>query len=100
LSYDGEAPDGEVEDYKIELLPAVELELKVVESPDPVWVGNTMTYSLAVTNHGPLTANSVALQDTLSPIVSFVSANSSQGSCSNTGTVIICDLGVLADGDW
>src|SRR5262249_23716097 len=46
---------------------------------------------------GAATATGVKLTDTLSPDVSFVSASSSQGTCSGTGPVA-CDIGSLAPG--
>jgi uncharacterized repeat protein (TIGR01451 family) len=55
-------------------------------------VGDTLMYSLSVTNNGPGDATSVSLQDFLPPGVSLISAIPSQGSCSEVGGVVTCQL--------
>ena len=76
------------------------------DSPDPVTSGQTLTYTIVVTNTGDLTANSVSVSDTLPTTVVFKSASSSQGSCtrstsnkppSKNGTVT-CTVGSLTGG--
>src|SRR3989339_669238 len=61
------------------------------DSPDPVDSGQTLTYTLTITNNGPDQAESVSVSDTLPVEFSLVSITSSQGSC--TGTT--CNLGSL-----
>ena len=46
---------------------------------DPVGVGGSLTYSIAITNVGILDAHNVILTDTLPGQVTLVSATSSQG---------------------
>lgn len=65
--------------------------------PEPVVPGGTLTYTIAVTNNGPVTATGVTLTDNLPSGVSFQSVSTSQGSCSGTAT-ITCDLGNLPNG--
>jgi uncharacterized repeat protein (TIGR01451 family) len=67
------------------------------DSPDPVVVGQTLTYSLTATNNGPDNATGVAITDTLPDSVTFVSATPSQGSCTGEATVT-CSLGSIANG--
>ncbi len=67
-----------------------------VDAPDPVLRGSTLTYTLSVSNLGPAAASVVSLVDSLPDGVTFVSAVSSQGSCTNTATAIVCSLGALA----
>jgi uncharacterized repeat protein (TIGR01451 family) len=57
-----------------------------------------IAYTLAVTNKGPASASGVVVTDAL-PInqVQFVSASTTQGSCSGTSTVT-CTLGAIANG--
>ena len=78
--------------------PAADLVINKTDSPDPVLAGNNLTYSLSVTNTGPSDASGVTLADTLPALVSFGSAIPSQGSCSESGGVVTCDLGIVASG--
>ncbi len=74
------------------VLNDLDLAVTKSDSPDPVVVGNNITYTITVTNRGPLDATGVTLTDNLPASVNFVSFLSSQGSCSGT-TIINCDLG-------
>ena len=68
------------------------------DSPDPVNVGENVTYIIAVANHGPESTD-VTLTDTLPPEVTFVSATPSQGNpCVEAGGTVTCELGNLAGG--
>ncbi len=75
-----------------------DLAISKVASADPATAGETLSYTLMVTNRGPETA-SVAVTDVLAAEVRFVSVTASQGSCSNAPGAIVCDLGQLAEGD-
>jgi uncharacterized repeat protein (TIGR01451 family) len=75
-----------------------DLELTVAGSPDPVTIGTNLTYTITVTNAGPDTATDVVVTDALTAGVTFVSAASSQGSCSGTSN-ISCNLGSLANAE-
>ncbi len=77
---------------------SADLSITKSDSPDPVLVGGTLTYTLAVANGGPSDANAVQVSDTLPAGVSFVSATPSQGSCSQAAGVVSCSLGGVADG--
>ena len=74
-----------------------DLAVALVDAPDPVTVGNNLTYTLTVTNNGPNDATGVTLTDTLPTGVSFGSVASSQGTCSRIDTVS-CNLGSLMNG--
>lgn len=64
--------------------------------PDPVTLGNPLTYVITVTNNGPSPDTGVMLTDTLPEDVTFVSATPSQGNCDGT-SVITCSIGILVD---
>jgi uncharacterized repeat protein (TIGR01451 family) len=49
-------------------------------APNPVLLGDPLTYTLVVTNNGPETANDVVLEDLLPAEVSLVSVDASQGA--------------------
>jgi uncharacterized repeat protein (TIGR01451 family) len=56
-----------------------------------------ITYTLQVKNNGPAQAQGVVVKDTLPNKTQFVSASTSQGSCSGT-TIVTCQLGTLNNG--
>jgi len=73
-----------------------DLALSLSESPNPISTNSPLTYTLSVYNPGPLPATSVILSNYLPAGVGFVSANPSQGTCTNVGGVVTCNLGTLA----
>jgi uncharacterized repeat protein (TIGR01451 family) len=74
-----------------------ELTLVGSAAPNPVTVGNQLTYTILVKNSGPDGAGNVVVTDTLPAGVTFVSALTAQGSCTGTA-VIVCNLGTVAVG--
>ena len=74
-----------------------DLEVSKVDDPDPVMVGETLTYTVVVTNHGPSTTTA-ELTDTLPGSVTFVSATTTAGSCGESGGTVTCSLGILSSG--
>ncbi|MGK2858389.1 MAG: hypothetical protein ACSLFQ_14410, partial [Thermoanaerobaculia bacterium] len=63
----------------------------------PVYLGDTFTYTLNVTNGGPSAATNVTTTDILPVDVELQSATPTQGSCSGT-TTVTCNLGTIANG--
>ncbi|MBT8132551.1 MAG: DUF11 domain-containing protein, partial [Gammaproteobacteria bacterium] len=78
---------------------SADLRISIVDSPDPVDTGKLLQYTLTATNNGPLAATGVTVSGTLPAGVGFVSANPSQGSCTESGGSISCALGDLAVGN-
>lgn len=70
----------------------------ITDNPDPVAPGSPLTYTLDVSNDGPDTATDVTVVQTLPDGVTFVSADPSQGTCTQQGQVLSCDLGNVAPG--
>lgn len=66
-------------------------------SPSSVSIGDNVTYTSVVTNHGPGVATAVAFDDALPAGGTFVSATTTQGSCTGT-TTVTCAIGTLAVG--
>lgn len=56
-----------------------------------------VTYTIGVRNSGPAVATAVNLTDTLPSGMQYVSASTTQGSCSGT-TTVTCSLGTMASG--
>jgi uncharacterized repeat protein (TIGR01451 family) len=78
---------------------AVDLSVTKTDAPDPVATGQTLTYTVTVTNNSATNAAAdTTLTDALPAGVTFVSATSSQGTVSQTGGVITGALGSLAAG--
>ncbi len=65
------------------------------DSPDPVNVGSSLTYTVQVQNLGPDPASGVTITDQLPKGVDFVSATASSGQCTRSGAKVTCALGGL-----
>jgi uncharacterized repeat protein (TIGR01451 family) len=93
--------EGTAADQNVELLVqdprTANLELTKSDTPDPVPLGEDLTYTLSIANHGPSDASAVTVTDTLPASVEFVSATASQGSCLHLAGSVSCDLGDLAE---
>jgi uncharacterized repeat protein (TIGR01451 family) len=71
-------------------------DLSITKSaPATAQSGGTLTYTLTVSNGGPSDGHNVTVGDPLPAGETFISAASSQGSCSGTVT---CQLGTVANG--
>jgi uncharacterized repeat protein (TIGR01451 family) len=77
--------------------PRTDVAVGMADSPDPVQVGQNLTYTITISNNGPSAAAHVKMSDTLPASVNFVSVTPSAGSCNGTSTVS-CFLGSLAAG--
>ena len=68
-------------------------------TPSPtVADGDTLTYSLAVTNNGPATATNVTVTDPLPSDVTWLQDSTTQGTCSQAGGTVTCLLGSMNSG--
>jgi uncharacterized repeat protein (TIGR01451 family) len=87
--------------FDLNLVPQVaDLEVVKTDDPDPVHVGQNLTYTIKVTNKGPLAAFGVTLTDNLPKNAGFGSVSTSQGTCSikPAKRLVTCNLGNLAAG--
>lgn len=76
-----------------------DLKISKTDSPDPVHVGSTLTYTITVENLGPAAAEKVVVTDTLPKGVDFVSAVASPGSCAQRAArKVTCELGTIGPG--
>jgi uncharacterized repeat protein (TIGR01451 family) len=75
-----------------------DLVVTMADAPDPVAIGSNLTYSIGVTNNGPVQATTVTVIDVLPYGVEFVSATANQGACVFMPFLrtVRCDLGSLA----
>jgi uncharacterized repeat protein (TIGR01451 family) len=96
-------PDNSYGQGRIDALAAYQslfdLSVSQSASASSITVNNSLTYTMVITNNGPLTATTVTLTDPLPPSMTFGSAASSQGNCSPSGgNTITCALGNLTNG--
>ncbi|MDQ3728123.1 MAG: hypothetical protein M3355_00890, partial [Actinomycetota bacterium] len=97
------APGGEGsrDDQNVELLVRdprrADLAITKSDSADPASKNRTLTYTLQVKNNGP-SAGGARVTDDLPDSVTFGSATTSQGTCSQASGIVTCDLGDLAAG--
>ena len=98
LLEDGLAVDGEVEDYRVAIAPAVNLVVTQSGEPNPVTVLSNLVYAITVTNFGPSIATGVRVTNALPVGMSLVSASVTQGGCTNVAGTITCAIGTLAEG--
>jgi uncharacterized repeat protein (TIGR01451 family) len=77
---------------------STDLRIAKTDSPDPVNVGSTLTYTIQVTDLGPNPATGVVVTDQLPKGVDFVSATPSAGTCARKGQKVTCDLGGIGYG--
>jgi uncharacterized repeat protein (TIGR01451 family) len=76
-----------------------DLAITMMRTPNPVYVGTGLTYTLTVTNAGPDVATAVTVTDLLPTGVVFGSMTPTQGSCTApSGNVVTCNVGPLANG--
>jgi uncharacterized repeat protein (TIGR01451 family) len=90
----GSAPD--IGAYEIGDL--VDLGISMAGNPDQVLQGDTLTYTVTVTNHSSVGAADVMLDDNLPNSVSVSGYSASQGTCGGS-PVFTCSLGALTAGD-
>ena len=78
----------------------VDISVTKTDSPDPVHVGQNLTYTITVTNGGPATATGVTMSDTLPKNAGFGAVTWSQGSCTikPEKRLVTCSLGSVAGG--
>jgi uncharacterized repeat protein (TIGR01451 family) len=78
---------------------ALQADVSVTKTaPATATVGTPITYTVTAKNNGPNGATGTTVTDTLPGGVTFVSASSTQGTCSNASGTVTCNIGSLASG--
>jgi uncharacterized repeat protein (TIGR01451 family) len=77
--------------------PQANLQLAGTVAPNPVQIGQNLTYAFNITNIGPDTATSIQFTDVLSQNITYVSSTTSQGTCTyaTTNMTLTCNLDTL-----
>jgi uncharacterized repeat protein (TIGR01451 family) len=82
----------------VSIVSSSDMAITKTASPNPIKQGNTLTYTLGVTNNGPSDATNVTATDTLPSTVSYISATPTQGTCSQATGTVTCLLGAMING--
>lgn len=77
-------------------LEGADLSIDKTGSPNPVKVGDLLTYTLMVANAGPDTATAVAVTDQLPPEVTYSDASGAGWSCGHDEGTVTCTTPSLA----
>lgn len=80
-------------------IPKAKYSITKSGTPNPVFVGEKLTYTITVRNDGPDTAKSVIANDILPESVKYISSSTSKGYLSNNYRTITWEVGDLADGE-
>jgi uncharacterized repeat protein (TIGR01451 family) len=77
--------------------PFSDLAVGVLDAPDPVLVGQILTYTVSVTNRGPAPATFVTVTNVLPNTVAVLNATPSQGFVTISDNVVVCNFGSVAN---
>jgi uncharacterized repeat protein (TIGR01451 family) len=77
--------------------PTIDLQITKTAAPASVTVGSQVTWTLTVKNNGPSNATGVTVADPIPAGFAFVSATSTQGTCTG-GAMLNCQIGAMANG--
>jgi len=83
---------------EIPVLRLADLSISKTSSPDPASAGDLLTSTLTIANAGPSAAADVVVTDQLPDGVTFVGADTPQGSCSEDDGLVRCALGTVPVG--
>ena len=72
-----------------------DLAITLVDNPDPVRVEDELTYTVTISNFGPLDATNIVATDMLPADVTFISAST---NCLEDSGIVTCNLATLATG--
>ncbi len=91
-------PANDSEDEATDLDPQTDLGVSIDDAPDPAAVGETVTYTLTVTNDGPSDATGVVVTNILPADSTFASVSGTQGVCVHLLGIVTCGLGDVPAG--
>ena len=86
--------------YDFNASPSADLSISKTDSPDPVHLGQKLTYTIVVANAGPSAASGVTVRDQLPKNTGFGSVSTTKGTCGPKPhkRVVTCNIGGLASG--
>jgi uncharacterized repeat protein (TIGR01451 family) len=89
---------GETSNFSQPVLEAADLALAAAPTPGTVRIGDSVTYTLTVTNGGTFPATGVILTDALPAGTTLISATPSEGTAARSGGAVTASLGGLDPG--
>ncbi|GIV98402.1 MAG: hypothetical protein KatS3mg057_3059 [Herpetosiphonaceae bacterium] len=89
---------GNYAEVQTTVTPVANLRLTKSDTPDPVYAGETINYTLQVRNIGPSTAESVSVVDTLPDGVTNISFSGTGWDCTRNDLTVSCFRASLAAG--
>ena len=75
-----------------------DLAVKMVATPDTISLGQSVTFTISVTNLGPDPAHYITLSDNLPKGVRLQSISSTSGTCASVSGIPFCNMEGLAAG--
>lgn len=82
------------------ILGNADVGLAMTAAPEPVIATSNLTYTLTLTNYGPLAANNIVVTNLLPAGALYVGGTPSAGSVSNNAGVVTWSIASLANGGW
>ena len=76
--------------------PGADMAVGMTAAPDPVIIGDLLTYTISVTNNGPSSTKGAVVTHLIPAGVQFVTATPSQGSWSFSSGIVTFTLGPMA----
>ena len=86
-------------EFTLDYAMNADLAISTSASSDPAVAGESLTYTLTISNNGPMDATNVTLTNTLPEDVAFASTTSDQGTCVQAEQTVTCELSNLDAGD-
>ena len=80
------------------ILASADIEVSITADKDSVMIGDSVSYTISITNNGVDNATGTVLVDTIPLSMTYHSDSMSQGSSSLTDRVLSCSIGTIAPG--
>ena len=93
----GGGQDSLIRQFNVTVNPLSDLVITQVALPNPGFAGGTVSFISTVSNAGPTTASAIQVTNTLPAGIGSATAIPSQGTCTNIGGIILCNLGALTN---
>ena len=83
---------------QVRVQPVIDLSITKTVTPANPTVGDTVTYTITVTNAGPSSASDVTMSDPLPAGLTYVSSTTSRGATGFAAQTVTANIGLLSQG--